>query len=233
MVGVDGTPLRVAGYGKVTISLTHITLTHPVLVVDSLLSEGILGLDFLQHHNCSVDLAKGKSILYVGPHRVAVPLSPVTGVGHNNCISVIIAHTICIPERSEMEIAAMVQDSASNGGTYLLEAIEGGKSSALIARAVVSPTDSTVIVRVLNPQNYPITLHRNTKIAVMQEIHTTCIAATNSMTEEVGHTTSVDPKKCQMLWEIIQSCQATLSETEKRDFYQFLLSFEDIFCRSR
>ena len=132
LVGVDGTPLRVAGYGKVTISLAYITLTHPVLVVDSLLSEGILGLDFLQHHNCSVDLAKGKSILYVGPHRVAVPLSPVTGVGHNNCISVIIAHTICVPERSETEIAAMVQESASNGGTYLLEAIEGGKSSALI-----------------------------------------------------------------------------------------------------
>ena len=39
----------------------------------------------------------------------------------------------------------MVQDCASNGGTYLLEAIEGGKSSALIAQAVVSPTDSTVV----------------------------------------------------------------------------------------
>ena len=101
LVGVNGTPLQVAGYGKVTVSLTYITLTHPVLVVDSLLSEGILGLDFLQHHNCSVDLAKGKSILYVGPHRVAVPLSPVTRVGHNNCISVIIAHTICIPESGD------------------------------------------------------------------------------------------------------------------------------------
>ena len=56
-----------AGYTRIKVTLAHITLTHPVLVVNSLLSEGILGLDFLQHNECSVDLAKAKDVMYVGP----------------------------------------------------------------------------------------------------------------------------------------------------------------------
>lgn len=46
LVGVDGTPLKVAGCYKVEITFGHTTFTHSVLVVDSLLSEGIIGLDF-------------------------------------------------------------------------------------------------------------------------------------------------------------------------------------------
>jgi len=148
----------------------------------------------------------------------------VTGVGPEY-VNVIVAHTICVPERSELEIPAILQDSINDGGTYLLEGIEGGKSSALVARAVVSPTSNSVIVRVLNPQKEPIILYQNTKIAVIQELQDIYVAATHK-----GETTPVEPEKGQMLWEIVQTCQADLSETEKSEFYQFLLEFEDIFA---
>ena len=51
LVGVDGTPLQVMGYYKSKISLSHISVVNPVLVADSLLAQGILGLDFLQNNN--------------------------------------------------------------------------------------------------------------------------------------------------------------------------------------
>ena len=55
------------------------------------------------------------------------------------------------------------------------------------------------------------------------------MAATDerSMLEE---TTSVKSDKHHLLWEIIQNCQANLSESEKSDFFKFLLTFEDIFA---
>ena len=180
LVGVDGTPLEVAGGCKVEITLAQATFTHFVLVVDSLLSDGIIGLDFLQQNQCSVDLAKGRSTLYVGPHKVAVRLSSATGAEHEY-INVVAAHTVCIPERSELEIPATAQDPVTDGGTYLLEGTGSDKSSALIARAVVSPTNNTVIVRVLNPQKRPITLYQNAKIAVLQKLPVTavCVATTD------------------------------------------------------
>ena len=168
-----------------------------------------------------MDLTKGTCTIYVGPHKVPVPSSEVVKEGHNP-ISVTVAHTICIPE---MEISATVKMLTSDGRTYLLEGLQSGKSPALVARAVVSPTNNTVIVRVLNPQKDPITLHKNTKIVVMEELDTVCVAATadNGEMEESGQPTQ---EKCQILWELAQNCQTTLSETEKGNFYHFLLNFE-------
>ena len=77
-----------------------------------------------------------------------------------------------ISGRSELEIPATVQDPISDGGTYLLEGTGGGRLLVLVARAVVSPTNNTVIVRLLNPQEKPITLYRNAKIAVIQKVTT-------------------------------------------------------------
>ena len=227
LVGVDGSPLQVAGHTRIKITLAHVTLTHPVLVVDSLLSEGILGLDFLQDNECSVNLAKGKDAMYVGPQKVVVPLSSArTKVCE--CVNVIVARTMRIPERSELEISAVTQDPICDGGTYLLEGVEGGKSSALVARAVVSPINNTVVVRVLNPHKEVITLYQNTKIAVMQDVNPICVVTGDGGAREEA--ALLESEKCQMLWEIAQNCQANLSEVEKSDFYQFLLGFEDIFA---
>jgi len=38
------------------------------------------------------------------------------------------------------------------------------------------------------------------------------------------------PDKHHLLWEIVQNCQADLSESEKNYFFQFVLTFEDIFA---
>ena len=116
---------------------------------------------------------------------------------------------------------ATVKTLPSDRRTYLLEGLQGGKSPALMWLVLV-------IVRVLNPQEDPITLHKNTKIAVMEELDTVCVATTtNNGKVEKSQTSHA---KHQILWDIAQNCQTTLSETEQDNFYQFLLSFADIFA---
>ena len=83
-----------------------------MLVVESLLCKGILGMDFLQRNTCSTTV-KGE------------------------CASICVSHTICIPVRSEMEIIVTAQGSVNNGDTYLLEGTEGSKSLVLVTRVPV------------------------------------------------------------------------------------------------
>ena len=56
LVGVDGTPLQVEGCGKIKLKFGQTVFDHHI---DSLTSEGILGLDFLQRHKCVVNLEEG------------------------------------------------------------------------------------------------------------------------------------------------------------------------------
>ena len=226
LVGVNGTPLQVMGHCKINISLSHVSVIHPILVVDSLLAQGILGLDFLQNNNCSVNLTKGSCILYVGSNKVPL-LSSIVPKEEHNPVSVIVAQTMHIPERSEKILAIVKEGTANDGRTYLLEGLEGSKSLALVAQAVVSPINNTVIVRVSNPQKDPIIIHRNAKIAVMEEVDTVCVAvAAGSYKSE--DSTQRKSEKHQILWKMAQNCQTTVSESEKG--VQFLLNFEDVFA---
>jgi len=95
-----------------------------VLVVESLLCEGILGIDFLEHNQCSIDLTREGGTLFVGPHKTRVVLT-TTATAKCECASVTVAHTVCIPAQSIVEITANVQGSVSYGDTYLLEGQRG------------------------------------------------------------------------------------------------------------
>ena len=59
LVGVNGTPLAIRGFAVVEILLSQVTFKHQMLIVDSLVSESILGLDFLQKNRCTIDLVQG------------------------------------------------------------------------------------------------------------------------------------------------------------------------------
>jgi len=230
LVGVDGTPLSVIGSRKINFCFTGVSFPHSVLVVESLLCEGILGMDFLEHNQCSIDLTREGGALFVGPHKTRIGLT-TTATAKCECASVTVAHTVCIPARSIVEITANVQGSVSNGDAYLLEGTEGSNSPTLIARAVVQPSDNKVIVQVLNAQKHPITLHRKSTIAQIQLINAVCVAATDTPGCPQANT-PVTPEKQQFLWQMALQSQGTLSEDETSVFFELLLKFADIFACS-
>ena len=57
LVGVEGTPLHICGVSNVELNFAGETFHCPVLVARSLTSEVILGLDFLEANNCTLEMA--------------------------------------------------------------------------------------------------------------------------------------------------------------------------------
>jgi len=60
LVGVDGLPLQVQGSVLITLSVMGLTVDQELIVADSLTSQGILGMDFLESHRRILDLTDGK-----------------------------------------------------------------------------------------------------------------------------------------------------------------------------
>ena len=115
------------------------------------------------------------------------------------------------------------------GGTWLVEGKAINECSVLVAQAVVSPCNDTVIVHLLNPHTESITLHGKTTIAYMEKLDAVCIVTDAT---KRGKAMEPDPEtsreKEHLLWEI--KCSPGLSEGEQNQFYQLLLSYSDIFA---
>ena len=197
-VGVSGSPLAIRGCSHVKLRLAQQeSFQHQVLAVDSLVSEGILGLDFLQEHNCTIDLSR--QILEVSNGRWKIPLESTRKVSHPVAVELIQA--VNVPARSEMEILGRTQAHVKEGGTWLMEEKSNCKLKVLVARAVVSPHKDTVVVHLLNPHSESVTLHEKTKIAEMTELDAVSIVSTQPP-GKVG-TSSLSDGKRQMLQEMV------------------------------
>ena len=142
LVSVDGSSVRVLGCCQIRITMGNNTFHHAVLIVDTLTMEGILGLDFLKKHRCSVDL--GENMLKVSRSSICIPLEHNAEEGTVfSKINVIIAQTICIPARSELEVLAETNMGIDNETTWLLEGEQMKGSPLVVARALVRPHNNT------------------------------------------------------------------------------------------
>ena len=122
LVGVEGTPLSVRGKTTADVSLGSERFQVPVIVVDQLSADVILGLDFLEDHQCTIDIAS--RVLSVGGSRLRLPL--VTGdrsaPEHNSePVTVSLTKTVQVPPMSEMEIRGEVKQLVS--GTWVVERV--------------------------------------------------------------------------------------------------------------
>ena len=223
-VGVDGTPLAVRGSTLVDLELDGTVLKQRALIVDSLVSESILGLDFIQENGGTIDLVKGclqlaKSGVSISVGQQQEGLRQVTAQ---------LTSKIYIPPRSEIEILARTQHSI-DGGTWLLEGRQVNNCSALVARAVVSPSNSNVIVHLLNHHSHSITVHQKTGIATLEEINSVCVVSEGAA-KCMNESDEVPEDKKQMFLEMVSKCSPELSDEEKDQLLHFLLTYSGIFA---
>ena len=224
LVGVDGTPLAVRGSTLVDLELDGTVLKQRALIVDSLVSESILGLDFLQENGCTIDLVKG--CLQLAKSGVSISVGQQQEGPRQ--VTVQLTSKICIPPRSEIEILARTQHSI-DGGTWLLEGRQVNNCSALVARAVVSPSNSNVIVHLLNPHSHSITVHQKTGIATLEEINSVCVVSEGAA-KCMNESDEVPKDKKQMFLEMVSKCSPELSDEEKDQLLHFLLTYSGIFA---
>ena len=159
-VGVDGVPLQVRGSAVIGLSIQGLIVNQKVIVADSLTSQGILGMDFLESNHCTLDLSKG--MISTGGKNI--PLDP----HHGSELAVVntevsVEETFTIAALSEMEIMGNIDKECR--GTWLVEDRLSKKQSILVARALVTPQQGRVPIRVLNLNPKPLTVYKGTKIA--------------------------------------------------------------------
>ena len=135
------------------------------------------------------------------------------------------AETQVILPCSELEVMALVPTSCM-GKPYILEA----KHTALVARALITPTTVTLPVRLLNPHSESTTIYKGCKLATLEEVDpvTPISVVTDKSSEQ---TTSSDLNDT--LWNIVNRSTTKLDETQQQDLYNVLLQYHDIFATDK
>ena len=135
----------------------------------------------MERNNCVVDLAKRQMTV---EKCITVPLASNTPCCNMNAMvnNVVIKETTTIPAESEVEM--MVQLS-SGSGTYLMEGNQLKLNGVLVARAIVTPKDNAVPMRIANTSALPVTVFKGMKIGkaeLIEEVNINTIE-TSSLNE--------------------------------------------------
>ena len=147
LVGVDGTPLWVLGQGWVDLDIGGKIYLLEIIVVSSLTSPAILGLDFLQEYAASVDFRQ--KVLLLAHQGGAVKLSSTMEPVGRHPISAAATADVVIPLRSEMEITANVSTRLGKG-EWLVEEHHTKPLKIAVAAGVLRGNTCKVPIRVIN-----------------------------------------------------------------------------------
>ena len=198
--------------------------------MESLTSEGILGLDFLEKYECIIDAANG--VLTLGDSGLHIQLQKATRSKSTEPalpVHVCLDDTIVIPPRSE--VLTFATTSADVRGTWLVDEQTTKNNVAVrVARAIVHPQDSKVPVCLLNPRDVPVTMYKGMTIGEIEELRSNDVPVDN--VQKANTVTKLDPKKRQMLLSLAETIGAHVSKEEQVQFSNLLLEYGDIFASS-
>ncbi len=228
LVSAGGTPLTIHGSARVELELEGEKFTTPIVVVSPLTSEAILGLDFLQGQQASIDLASKKLRLKGG--KCDLPFRDPTSLQGPSEIAVWAVRTVEVPPRSVLEVMASFETPVE--GVWLLQEAKRKRLPAAVACALVEPTSTTVPVRILNSKEEQVTVYAGMTLGTLESVEPpTRLGAVDTVSgEEPAATVEVD--KQEMLWSLVEQSGQELSSGEKELFYQLLLSYEDVIAGS-
>ena len=225
LVGVQGSPLHLHGSTQQQLQLQGESFPVKMIVADALMSDVILGRDFLKVHGCIVELSETRDVLHFKERGMMVTLSDSTDKPEISCINVVLENTLQVPPHSEIETMGRVPPNASNE-IWMVESSKQERNACMVARAVVKPDGVTVPVRLLNLRDETITIPKGTKIAEMERIPDDAVASTQESISE----TSSDHRST--LWEMVNKVDDRLNQNEKEQLYALLLDYSDIFAQS-
>eukprot|EP00731_Ephydatia_muelleri_P007275 Em0003g1523a len=231
LVGANGGTLNVVGMVRaMQLGLGGKMFAVDTVIVESLTSEGILGLDFLEKYECIIDAANG--VLTLGDSGLHIQLQKATRSKSTEPalpVHVCLDDTIIIPPRSE--VLTFATTSADVRGTWLVDEQTTKNNVAVrVARAIVHPQDSKVPVCLLNPRDVPVTMYKGMTIGEIEELRSNDVPVDN--VQKANTVTKLDPKKRQMLLSLAETIGAHVSKEEQVQFSNLLLEYGDIFASS-
>ena len=232
LVSVEGTPLKLHGCASVTVEIASCVFESMMVIADGLTAEAILGLDFLEKHNCILDM--GKRVLAL-PGCSPIALMAPSRIDVQRPLPVSLIETVRIPAASELEVMANVDyDVNMLNQPLLLEQNPSARLPVRVARALVVPQSARVPIRILNPGVEAITLNKNTPVAILEFVDDLSISPVNQVTshEEALPTPkeNISSEKYSMLNNLVRKNSGHLNKYQREQLLALLLLYADIFA---
>eukprot|EP00731_Ephydatia_muelleri_P014390 Em0008g110a len=225
LVGVNGTPLLVKGLTRAQVCIEGFEFVGNFVVSGELVVDAILGLDFLQQHNCVIDV--GKKLLKFPSVDLSVGLQDAGRCKQvTQFVGVVNMHEITVPAVSEMEI--IVKPLCNVGsGIWMIENNPTVSCGVMVARAVMCSNKETFPIRVLNPRDSSIVLQKGVELAKMELIEQDLVQLNAaSVGKSSGKESSVDQAE---LWNLVLGAGDQLNQNEKEMLFSLLMEYKDVF----
>ena len=237
LVDASGNLMRVMGTKVASIRLGEGEFTHPVIVVDKLPMEALLGMDFILQNGCILDPAAGKIRVRSKPGMTLplqsnVPRCDAAKLCTTACVT--LKETIKIPPLHEVEVNGTFTGELEPG-PWLIESSGVPKKTVHVANAIVIPRNGMVTMRLMNSSCEPVTVYQGDLIARMELLKSSevvtigCLSTEESLQSTDTHTPQITPEKEKKLWEIVQGMGAELSSQERKRVFDLLVKYQAIF----
>ena len=197
----------------------------------------ILGLDFLQSHNCQVNLPKG--VLTVDreetPLRRATPAQP-----EPNCHRVVLTEGVCLPPLSESVIQVTVDGACEHQKWGLLQQASTPHpfGDLLVARTLVDLEGEQVPLRVMNLSTQPQKINKGAELARCEVLSADCTILTDNTGDDSKMVRAIqnleeETKLPRHLADLYDRSTKDLGESESSEVLKLLCKFADIFSTDR
>ena len=145
--------------------------------------DAIVGLDFIQKHNCVID--SGKVLLRFPAVNLSVGLHGVRAAADKNTtknmesVGLITMQNILVPPESEMELMVKAAGSVTEG-VWMVENNSASFHGVIVARAVACLKDGLISIRVINPRHCSLPLKKGVELAKMEMIEQDCLSTVSA-----------------------------------------------------
>ncbi len=158
--------LAVSGEVTVNLKLGGHLVSHKFTVTD-ISNEVLLGLDFLQSENCSIDITSN-SLQWRG---IELPLRDTSDRQWSCRVTVI--ETVLVPAQTEMVIGGRLSEDERGVPYGMIEPALGlvKRNNLMLAPSLVSTKEGTVPVRLMNPTDTQATIYKGTTTGTFQTVH--------------------------------------------------------------
>ena len=228
----DGSNLPVLGETFLPFKL-HDDLSkiyHRVIVAE-IEAPGVIGYDFLHQHHCILDMGNGT--LSVGNKELKCQLESKMA----SVFRITLEQDVTIPPGSEMIVRGKIEGDLSHCMAALVEPRTQftNDSQILLAKTVVDPSSTHVPLRMINLNNEPTTLRKNTVTATCQPV--TVVTQENVAEGHLGQMKSEEtssgnelPQHIAPLWE---SCPKEMEDQLRIKWKGISLKHQNVFAKNK
>ena len=232
LVGVNGSPLSVRGFGKFQVFLGDRHLPAEVTLIitsDLTVQEAILGLDFVETYKCVIDCGRKTLSFPFESSSVNIQCGQSDAAAMlGEAIGLVMMENAAVPPASEMEVLVKYE-RASVQGTWIVESDTSNRPGVIVARGLVCPDAAGLVpIRVLNPRDEKIILKQGVQVAKMEFIGNDCVLNVSAVSGK-----SIESRENQeRLWEMVCEAGNSVNDNEKEQLFALVMEYADVFSLS-